>query len=452
MEHASAAPRTLPQVSFRDGLGERTSIVESTSGDTLEALRLCKALSSNFAVERALRERVGRLIEFRHNHYARIWRVEGEAGSPAGLSLVSERPQGMRLAEMLEGIERGQFSYDFQVVRSLVEQLVSAIASLHLVGHDVAHGTLGPERLIVTPHAGLVIVEHVLGPSLEHLELTRTRLWHDYRVAIPVAAGMPRLDQRTDTLQIGVVTLALLLGRRLSDDDFPARVRDLLDEACQPAPGTGRQPVSRAFGAWLVRTLQLDVRHSFQSAIEARSALDAALRDEAGPAAVRLVTAPSLPQAAPGPVARGAAREFVHQEEVGAHDEAATFWGLERTRFRTSRAPLLRRAGRAVRHLLLRAAAVLVAVTAALGLAYFAIHRYAPTWLADHQPTVLTFGSQYSGAEVVIDGRSRGRAPMEVTVAPGPHAVELKPAARPKTSQAPTAAPIASAANSPAQK
>jgi hypothetical protein len=441
MATAAAATHAPSQPSFHDGLGERTSIVESASGDMLEALRLCPALSTNFAAERALRQRVGRLVEFRHHQYARIWRVEGEAGSPAGLSLVSERPRGMRLAEMLEGIERGNFDYDFQVARSLVEQLTSAIASLHMVGHDVAHGTIGPERLIVTPHAGLVIVEHVLGPALEHLELTRARLWQDYRVAVPVAAGMPRLDQRADTLQIGVVTLALLLGRRLSDDDFPGRVEDLVDEACQAAPGTGRQPVSRAFGAWLVRVLQLDVRHSFQSAVETRTALDAALRDDARPAAVRLVAAPSLVPAAPGPAPGKAAPEIVHQEEVGAHEEPATFWGVEGRNSRSHRASAVTGA---IRHVLLRAAAVLVAVTAVLGLAYFAIDRYAPSWLADHEPTVLTFGSQYAGTEIIIDGQFRGRAPMDVAVTPGPHTVELRSAPRQKTSPPPAAAPTAS--------
>jgi hypothetical protein len=144
MEIAETTQAQHPQVSFRDGLGDRTSIVESTSGDTLEALRLCPALSANFAVERALRERVGRLIEFRHAHYARIWRVEGEAGSPVGLSLVSERPRGMRLAEMIQGIEERQFAYDFQVARSLIEQLVSAVPAFTWSGMTSPTGRSDP--------------------------------------------------------------------------------------------------------------------------------------------------------------------------------------------------------------------------------------------------------------------------------------------------------------------
>jgi hypothetical protein len=301
---------------------------------------------------------------------------------------------------------------------------------LHLVGRDVAHGTLGPERLIVTPHAGLVIVEHVLGPALEHLELTRTRLWKEYRIAIPSAAGAPRLDQRADTLQIGVVTLSLLLGRRLRDEDFPARLAELVDEVCQPGPGAEHPPLSRAFGAWLVRALQLDLRHSFQSAIEAQGSLSAVLQDETRPAAVRLVSAPL--HLALETVAHEPAMEVVHQEDVGRREEAADFGGLEPGSFRVRREPAYQRLGRAAGHLILRAAAVLVGVTAVLGLAYIAIHRFAPTWLPDHQPTVLTFGSQYAGAEVVIDGKARGRAPAEVSVKPGPHTIELRPATKPK--------------------
>jgi hypothetical protein len=429
------------RVSFQDGLGERAAIVESTSGDTIEALRLSAALSANFAVERALRERVGRLVEFRHANYARIWRVEGEAGSPAGLSLVSERPRGMRLAEMLQGISDGRYAYDFQVARSLIEQLVSATASLHLVGRDVAHGTLGPERLVVTPHAHLVVVEQVLGPALEHLDLTRTRLWHEYRVAIPSAAGMPRLDQRSDMLQIGTVTLALLLGRLLREEEFPAKLADLVDEVCQPAADGSRPPLSRAFGAWLVRVLQLDLRHSFQSAIEAKASLEAALLDEVRPGAVRLVAAPArLAPAAPEAATPAPDVRIVQPDPASRREEGAHFGGLDRARFGAASESAFRKLGRTASYLLTRAAAVLVAVTAALGLAYVAIHRYAPTWLADHQPIVLTFGAQYAGAEVVVDGKLQGRAPAEITVEPGPHTIELRPPAKPKAAQPPAPA------------
>jgi len=451
MDVSIAVPPARAPVSFRDGLGERSPIVESSSGDILEALRLGPALSSNFAVERSLRERVGRLIEFRHASYARIWRVEGEAGSPAGLSLVSERPRGMRLAEMLQGIEEGRFIHDFQAARSLVGQLVSAVASLHRLGRDVAHGTLGPERLVVTPHAQLVVVEHVLGPALEHLDLTRTLLWHDYRVAIPSAAGMPRLDQRADTLQIGVVALALILGRRLREDDFPARLPDLVDEACEPFTGQERPAVSRALGAWLVRALQFDLRHSFQSAIEAHASLDEVLQDEMRPVTVRYVpVAPPASATALADAADSLAGDAVLHETTGRHGEPGRFAGLAPGSFRVAAKPTLSRMGRAVGRVLARAAAILVAVTAVVGLAYIAIHRYRPAWLPDHQPTTFTVESRYPGAEVVVDGKTQGRAPAEIALKPGPHTIELRPAAKARAPQA--AAPLGTSTRTTARK
>jgi hypothetical protein len=87
-----------------------------------------------------------------------------------------------------------------------------------------------------------------------------------------------------------------------------------------------------------------------------------------------------------------------------------------------------------------------------LGLAYIAIHRYAPTWLADHQPTVLTFGSEHAGAEVVIDGESRGRAPAEIPVNPGPHTIELRPVAKGKAPQPAAAVPNGTTARQTTRK
>ena len=72
------------------------------------------------------------------------------------------------------------------------------MALLHENARDVAHGLIAPERLIVTPHARLVIAEHVLGAAIEQMQYGRERLWHEFRVAMPPSAGIPRFDQRAD--------------------------------------------------------------------------------------------------------------------------------------------------------------------------------------------------------------------------------------------------------------
>jgi hypothetical protein len=447
MESPMATSPTRALVSFRDGLGERTPIVESTAGDTLEALVLASNLASNRAFVRSLRDRVGRLADFRHPSYARIWRVDGEAGSSVGIALVSERPRGARLADMLQAVEEGRAGRDLRTVRSLVDQLVSAMASLHLLGADVAHGTLGPERIIVTPHGRLVIVEHVLGPGMEQLELARARLWRDYRVAIPPAAGTARLDQRADTLQIGVVALSLILGRRLRDDEFPEKLPELVDEACQVGATDRHPPVTRAFGVWLVRALQLDLRHSFRSAVEAQANLDALSQDETRSGAVRIAAASQrAPSGADGPAGASPSIAVNHGGERMhlAGLEPGSFAGLREL---SPAWAAVSSAGR----MLLRATAILAAVSAVVGLAYIGAHRYAPRFLPDHQPTVVTVGSNSPGAEVIVDGRPRGSAPAELSIEPGSHTIELRPVKRPRPPTS-AASPPASPSKTIAQK
>ena len=421
-------------VSFRDGLGERTPIVESSSGDILEALWLTPDLAARPTFERSLRERVGRLIQFRHASYARIWRVEGEAGSPNGLALIAERPRGVRLADMLIGIEEGRVAYDLQIARSLVEQLVAAIASLHLVGRDVAHGVIGPERLIVTPHARLVIVEHVFGPALEQLELTRTQLWCDYRVAIPAAAGGPRVDQRADTLQIGMVALALLLGRQLREDEFPGRLPELIEEVSRVDGSDERLPLTRAFGVWLVRALQLDLRHSFQSAIEAQASLENVTEDEPRPGVARLpppLRAVAADREASEP-SLGRARPAVHGHDA----EPALLAGIEPRSFEASRVLAIwlwraRTAGR----LAFRAAAILTAVAAVVGLGYIAVDRYAGDLLPGHEPTVLRSARRSRAPRSSSTGSPTGGRRPRLSSSPGRTRSKIRPVGKPKPTQ-----------------
>ena len=46
---------------------------------------------------------------------------------------------------------------------------------------------VAPERLIVTPRARVIVVEHVLGSAVEQLQFNRERLWQELRVAVPCA-------------------------------------------------------------------------------------------------------------------------------------------------------------------------------------------------------------------------------------------------------------------------
>lgn len=279
-------PAPAPKVSaaaagFRDGFGERALIVDRSSGESLEILRLRPELTAAPSFEFALRERTARLANFRHTAYGRVRRVDRrpEAG---GLVVVSEHVEGIRLAEILRVTERDGLGLNINAALCLIRQLVPAVALLHENARDVAHGAVAPERLVVTRHARVVVVEHVLGAAVEQLQYGRERFWRELRVAMPAAAGMLRCDQRTDVTQMGVVALALILGRVLRDEEFPHQIPELLREATELSVLGDRQPLSDPLQQWLQRTLQLDLRRSFATAREAHQALEQILSDEQG--------------------------------------------------------------------------------------------------------------------------------------------------------------------------
>ena len=278
MDSAAAhAQAPLPGV-FEDGLGKRRHIVEPNGADTLELLCLRDELTAVPAFEFALRERAGRLAAFKHISFSHVRSVDRLNDPAATLAVVSEHTHGVRLSKLFAATDRQ--ALDINAALHLIRQLVSAAALLHEHGRDIAHGAIGPERLVVTPTARLVIVEYVLGAALEQLHYSHERYWTDLRIAIPRSAGLPRFDQRADVAQIGVVALSLILGRLLRDDEYPSRVGEVLASAWAISARGGFEPLPHGLRAWLSRALQLDARTAFANAVEARAELDKVLSDD----------------------------------------------------------------------------------------------------------------------------------------------------------------------------
>ena len=162
----------------------------------------------------------------------------------------------------------------------LIRQLVHAVALLHENVRDASHGLIAPERLVVTPHARLVAVEHVLGSAIEQLQFSRERLWQEFRLALPSSAGAVRFDHRSDVNGIGITALSLILGRPIAAEEFPLAIPQLLMQARERSPMGEERPLSNGFRNWLGRTLQLDVRRAFASAPEALAALEETLASD----------------------------------------------------------------------------------------------------------------------------------------------------------------------------
>jgi hypothetical protein len=266
-----------PTQGFVDGLGLRHRVTDGA--DAVDRLHVDDLLAGATGFDFALRERVSRLANFRHAYYGRARRVDRLDGG--SLALLSDAVDGARLSHILDVAEASKLDLDVNVALCLLRQIVPAVAMLHQNARDVSHGALAPERIVITPNARVVLVEYVFGAAIESIGFSRERLWKQLRIAVPPAAGTPRLNHRADVMQIGVVALALVLGRPLGDDD----VRDLgalVASATENSVMGGREPISDSLRRWLSRALQLDSQGSFESALEAQLALDDVLSGDAG--------------------------------------------------------------------------------------------------------------------------------------------------------------------------
>lgn len=265
---------------FSDGLGERVVAADGATGELLQILRLRPSLTAVPSFEFALRERAARLANFRHAYYARVRRIDRVSGPAPSLAIVSDHIEGTRLSDLLRVAQQEDLQLDINAALYLIRQLVPAVALLHENAREVAHGLIAPERLLITPHGRLIIVEHVMAAAIEQLQFGRERLWQEFRVALPPSAGIPRFDHRADVTGIGLVALALVLGRPLAGDEFPQRIGTLVNEARERTALGSEQPLSAPLRSWLARALQLDVRRAFASGPEALTALEEVIADD----------------------------------------------------------------------------------------------------------------------------------------------------------------------------
>jgi hypothetical protein len=216
-----------------------------------------------------LRQRVQRLSTFRHPSFAAVRTVEHLDGG--GLSLVSNHAHGTRLSEWVEARRTPQGLHP-ALVSWLVQQITTLVAALQAHGYDIVHGALTIDRLVLTSDGHISIVEHVLGSALRGLERSPARLWRDFGIiARPTSRGEACLDAPGDILQVGVVALSLLLGRRITLVEVQHQLPTLLDEF-------SAMPMARAsvfawpLRLWIERAMQQHPQ-AYRSAAEAQEGL-----------------------------------------------------------------------------------------------------------------------------------------------------------------------------------
>ena len=276
MDPAHASVGAPAVVTFHDGLGERQRGVDRARNEPIEILSLRGELTAVPSFEFSLRERVSHLSTFRHACYARIRSVERLKNPASTLALVSDVTPGVRLSEILAFAEKSQVTLDIEAALCLLRQLVPAVAMLHENTPEIAHGAIAAERIIVTPGARIIVVEHVLGSAIAELKFSSERYWKELRIAVPGPAA-PRFDHRSDVTQIAVVALALILGRPMLDDETPERLGDVVASSWANSARGGLEPLPAGLRAWLMRALQLDPRNRFDSAVDAQEELERVL-------------------------------------------------------------------------------------------------------------------------------------------------------------------------------
>jgi PEGA domain len=276
MDPAIARTPSSTPVAFQDGLGQRRLSV-SVNNEPLELLALREELTAVSSFEFALRDRVSRLSSFQSEHYGRVRGVERIGKTGTTLAIVSEHVQGVRLSEILAFAESRLLPIETNAALCLIRQLIHALALLHQKMPDVCHGTVGPERIIITPQARLVLVEHVLGAALDQLHYTHEQYWTTLRIPLPRTGSGPQFDRRSDITQAGVTALALIIGRPIAEDDYPARIAEMAGGTWTLSAAGAIEPLPAALRDWLMRAIQLDPRNPFPSALEAWAELDRVL-------------------------------------------------------------------------------------------------------------------------------------------------------------------------------
>jgi hypothetical protein len=278
---AVSASDSVSQIpGFRDRVGDRL-IVPQQSGALLEFLYFCDSLAAAPFFADALKDRVGRLSNFRHSAYCRVRRLQNVAELDGRPALVSAHVAGQRLAEVLEVAARADLKPATNGVLAVTRQLMASVALLHDFAPYGFHGALGPERLIQA-EGRVVIAEHVLGSLVEEAAVAwgPTRLWQEFGIATLPDPKVSQFGRRTDVAQIGLVTLALLLGRPLGPHEYPNGIAQLLEQVEETTPDGTRAPVRSGLRSWLERTLTVQGDSSFRTLLEAQKAFAQLLQEE----------------------------------------------------------------------------------------------------------------------------------------------------------------------------
>src|SRR6185503_4746657 len=191
----------------------RALAFDRETGGMLERLVLRPEMA---AFERALRDRMAVVASLEDERFTVPRAIERDGDDR--LIVVSECVGGRRLADLIDSAGDHGIVAGLDAGLGLLLELLPALSRLHDAG--IAHGAIGPGRIMVTTDGKVVLTDAIYAEALERLQLTRRRLWSEFRLAFPSTAGSPRFDKAADLTQAGLTAAALILGRPLRSDEY----------------------------------------------------------------------------------------------------------------------------------------------------------------------------------------------------------------------------------------
>ena len=181
---------------------------------------------------------------FEHPAFSRtrtVERLEGDQGADPRFDPHAGQASVRGVPVASSAVDGMQPAFVVWLIRWLMPALADALGTGYA---GTAHGALTADRIVLTPEGRLVIVEHVLGPALDQLQFPADRLWHDFGIIVPPASdSAPRLDGRTDVIQLALVALSLLVGRRVTLEEYSQSLGRVLDEFTSRPRGAGYHPL-----------------------------------------------------------------------------------------------------------------------------------------------------------------------------------------------------------------
>ena len=270
-------PASLSTSGYEDGLGLRTLMFDRETGGILERLQLRPEFG---AFERAIRQRMDVGAAFEDERFAHPRSAERDPRSGA-VVIVSEFVPGNRLADVLDGLGRDGADDTtppgVDAALGFLLEILPALATLH-ASTGFTHGAVGPGRIIVTPAGQVVLLDWIFSHTFERLKLDRRRLWRQFGIAMPPAAGAGRFDAGADVAQAALTAVMIVIGRPIRASEFPDGLAAAAAEVVEIAQISGSARFATGLQRFLHRALPLPGSRLFPTADDA----DAAVRQLAG--------------------------------------------------------------------------------------------------------------------------------------------------------------------------